>query len=471
MTLATTLPRVDSSEEILELKAIVAEQQQRLDNLEKLQDAKADDSPTRQSRATRRQMLKLAGATLLGAAGSAALQAVPAAANNGQTMVVGTLANQDLSNETGISIVGSAAPGNVFAVFTSGSTATYQRALVGYANTVGSKGVVGYASTNNGIGVYAYSYSSSTTAVGMWSYTGTPVALRASSFGNTAIIANTSAVGGRSLYAYSSVTNSVPIQAKSTVNASAALLAGATNSAAILAYNTSTQSPAIQAITYSYTQPAVGAGSLGGPDVKLGGTGRLLQAANISGGIGAPSFTPSSGHNVFHHSYFELVRADDGAIWASRGTGTLKSAWKRVNAVRVDAASGSGAAFKPVRIVDTRNGTGGVTGPIAGGVTTTFMVAGGGGGTIPSDAIAVVGNITATGWNTNGWLTIHPTGVPYNPNADPSTMNFSGTAYAWANSFVVGLGTGASAGKVDVYVGILGSGHSNFIIDITGYIQ
>lgn len=456
---------------MLQLKAIVAEQQQRLDNLEKLQEAKADDSPTKQAPATRRQMLKLAGATLLGAAGSAALQAVPAAAVNGSTMTVGTLSTQDLNNQTGISIIGTAAPRNVFAAFTSGSTATGQRALVGYANTAGSRGVVGYASSANGIGVYAYSYSSATTAVGMWSYTSQPVAIRATSYGNTALIANTNAVGHRSLYAYTTATNSVPIEANSTGFAGPAMLAYATHYAGLLAFNNSTISPAIQAVTYSYTQPGLGAGSFGGPDIKLGGTGRLLQAANISGGIGAPTFTPASGHNIFSHSYFELVRADDGAIWASRGTGTTQSAWKRVNAVRVDTASGTGAAFKPVRIVDTRNGTGGVSGPVNGGVTKTFTVAGGGGGTIPSDAIAVVGNITATGWNANGWLTVHPTGVAYNPNADPSTMNFSGTAYAWANSFIAGLGTGANAGKLDVYVGILGSGHSHFIIDITGYIQ
>jgi hypothetical protein len=83
-----------------------------------------------------------------------------------------------------------------------------------------------------------------------------------------------------------------------------------------------------------------------------------------------------------------------------------------------------------------------------------------------------VGNLTAVGWNVSGWLTIFPAGVTYDPNADPSSMNFSGSAYAWANSFVVGLGTGTTwGGKVAVYVGTLGGGSTNFILDITGYIQ
>ena len=112
--------------------------------------------------------------------------------------------------------------------------------------------------------------------------------------------------------------------------------------------------------------------------------------------------------------------------------------------------------------------------PVAGGTTVAVTVAPSGSlaSSIPSDAIAVVGNLTAVGWNVSGWLTIFPAGVAYNPNADPSSMNFSGSSYAWANSFVVGLGTGNTwGGKVAVYVGTLGAGSTHFILDITGYIQ
>ena len=183
-------------------------------------------------------------------------------------------------------------------------------------------------------------------------------------------------------------------------------------------------------------------------------SGRILQEALQL--AGTPNYTPN---------LYEQVRDLNGILWIHNGSGV----WRRVNTTRVDNIAGTGP-FTPARLVDTRNGTGGVTGPVNGGLTLTFQVAGVAG--VPADAVAVVGNITATGWNQSGWLTIHPTGVAYNPNADPSSMNFSGTAYAWANSFTIGLGSGGvTAGKVDVYVGILGSGHTNFIIDITGYIQ
>ncbi len=188
-------------------------------------------------------------------------------------------------------------------------------------------------------------------------------------------------------------------------------------------------------------------------------TGRIRQ--DPQGTTVAPLYLPN---------LMEQVRDANGVLWIHNATGK----WRRVNSLRTDTADGLGNPFKPFRLADTRNGTGGVTGPVAGGSTKVFTIApsGTGASTIPADAIAVVGNITAVGWNQSGWLTIFPAGVAYDPSADPSSMNFSGGAYAWANSFVVGLGSGSTwGGRVAVYVGTLGAGGTNFIIDITGYIQ
>ncbi|HEV2034619.1 MAG TPA: bZIP transcription factor [Candidatus Dormibacteraeota bacterium] len=172
---------------------------------------------------------------------------------------------------------------------------------------------------------------------------------------------------------------------------------------------------------------------------------------------GAPSYSPNS---------FEQVRDASGVLWIH---GTPANSWRRVNSLRTDTADGLGNAFKPLRLVDTRL-TGG---PAVNGTVRYYTAAGAGAGAsaIPSDAIAVVGNLTANGFSpAGGWLTITPKGVPYDANADPSSMNFSGTAYAWANSFICGLGTGANAGQLAVYVYTF-SGTCNFIVDITGYIQ
>jgi hypothetical protein len=206
-------------------------------------------------------------------------------------------------------------------------------------------------------------------------------------------------------------------------------------------------------------------------DSQFHGSGRLAMVGRTDVGGVAPNITPffvthstlfAGGH--FQH---ELVRGNDGSIWASTASmvGTNQSRWKRVNAVRVDSSDGGGAPFKPKRVIDTRSGA-----IKAAGTTTKVTVAGVGTGTsnIPSDAVAVIGNLTAVNYTGGGFLAIMPAGVAFNPAADPSSVNFIVGQKAIANSFVVGLGAGADAGKVQVVV----AGHStHFIIDITGYMQ
>jgi hypothetical protein len=162
----------------------------------------------------------------------------------------------------------------------------------------------------------------------------------------------------------------------------------------------------------------------------------------------------------------EQVRDANGVLWIHDASGN----WRRVNTVRTDAADGLGGVFKPFRRVDTRL-LGGVK---AAGVVYPFTVAGQGTGasTIPSGAIAVVDNLTAVNYTGAGFLTVMPAGITvgsgagqYNPNADPSSLNFIVGQAAIANSFVCGLD---NTGSLQVYVG----GHSShFIIDITAYIQ
>jgi len=187
-------------------------------------------------------------------------------------------------------------------------------------------------------------------------------------------------------------------------------------------------------------------------------SGRIRQDPQVA--AGAPTYNPN---------LFEQVRDAGGVMWVHGTTGVAPAVWRRVNTLRTDTADGLGSAFKPLRLVDTRN-TGG---PAGNGVVRSYTAApaGTGASSIPADAIAVVGNLTAVGFSpAGGFLAIVPKGVAYNPNTDPSSLNFSTGAYAWANSFVCGLGTGANAGQLSVFVSCF-SGTTNFIIDITGYIQ
>jgi hypothetical protein len=172
-------------------------------------------------------------------------------------------------------------------------------------------------------------------------------------------------------------------------------------------------------------------------------SGRIGQTGLL--GAGNPGYVPGPG--------YETVRDANGVLWIHN----LAGAWRRVNTVRVDTADGLGTAYKPFRRLDTRSGSRKSANSI-----THVSIAGTGSGAsaIPVDAIAAVGNLTATDYTGPGFLTISPNGI----SVATSTVNFQIGQIAIANSFICGL----NGGSLQVFVG----GHaSHFIIDITAYIQ
>ncbi len=225
--------------------------------------------------------------------------------------------------------------------------------------------------------------------------------------------------------------------------------------------------------------------STSGYDVQLGsvnpatGSGRLGMVGRSDVGGASPNWNPSFfivsstvGPVNFQH---ELVRGNDGSIWASQAVSVRSGIpshgrWKRINSVRTDTADGLGANFKPFRVIDTRI-TGGIKAPSS---LTVVSVANTGSGNshVPFNAVAVMGNLTAVGYSGAGFLSIMPGGIvvgtgagQFNPAADPSSLNFILGQAAIANSFVCGLN---GSGQVQVYVGLAST---YFIIDITAYLQ
>jgi hypothetical protein len=179
-------------------------------------------------------------------------------------------------------------------------------------------------------------------------------------------------------------------------------------------------------------------------------SGRIRQDPRPAG---LPNYAPTAP---------EQVRDFNGVLWVNNTAGGAAAAvWRRVNTVRVDAANGSGAAFRPFRILDTRSGS-----IKAANSTTVVTVAGQGTGAqaIPADAIGVIGNLTAVAYTGPGSLAIMPQGATFNPASDPSSLNFITGQYAIANSFTCGLNNG----QLQVFVG---TSSSHFIIDITAYLQ
>src|SRR2546423_4613273 len=208
-------------------------------------------------------------------------------------------------------------------------------------------------------------------------------------------------------------------------------------------------------------------GGSGGIDIAALGNGRLLQAQALDTLLSNPPAGPPS----YRPNDFEQVRDGNGVFWVSQrapNTAPNTAFWRRLN---------STIPITPTRIVDTRNATGGIQGPLAAGQTYTWPSVPGGtivGGPhngssngVDAHAIGIVGNVTVTGYAGNGFVAVFPAGSPpFNPNADPSTLNFS-PAWAWANAFTVLLGSGANAGKFSIYVG---GNSTHVVVDVVGYL-
>ncbi len=120
----------------------------------------------------------------------------------------------------------------------------------------------------------------------------------------------------------------------------------------------------------------------------------------------------------------------------------------------------SGSAFVPLaptRILDSRDGTGGIATPWGPSQTRSLTVAGGAG--VPAGATAVVMNVTVTNPTGTSWLRVSPTGSP-----PPLTSNLNFVAgQTIPNLITVMIGAG---GKVDITNLI---GHTDVIADVVGY--
>lgn len=210
----------------------------------------------------------------------------------------------------------------------------------------------------------------------------------------------------------------------------------------------------VQGITNG-TTVAAGPGVLGVGNAK--GVG--LQAQNSEGAslllepFGSTTLPVSSVVGQF-------IVLSDGSLHYSR----LDGAWGPLNGtVQID----------PVRVIDTTNGTGGITGPLAPGSTvhTSSVIAGGNG--IPAAAKGIVGNFAISGVDGAlltgyGVATIFPAGA-----ATPATSSINAGAgcFAISNGVSVAFGSAGNAGQLSMVWG--GGGpvpHAHAFLDVTAYV-
>jgi hypothetical protein len=127
----------------------------------------------------------------------------------------------------------------------------------------------------------------------------------------------------------------------------------------------------------------------------------------------------------------------------------------------------------PVRVLNTTNGTGGLSGPFApDGTTHTTSVLTGGATGIPPKAVGVVANLAISGngalLNGVGFLTLFPAGTA---NPDTASLNATGGDFATSNGVTIAFGTGANAGKLSF--SWQGGGNPlpcQVFLDVTAYI-
>ena len=118
--------------------------------------------------------------------------------------------------------------------------------------------------------------------------------------------------------------------------------------------------------------------------------------------------------------------------------------------------------LSPVRVMDSRDGTGGISGKFVNGTPRNFDVAETG-ATVPGTAVAITGNLTVTTQSKSGFVFLGPTAAP---NPSSSTLNFP-VGDTRANAVTVGLnGTG---GLGAVYRSSTLGATTNLFLDVTGY--
>jgi hypothetical protein len=121
-------------------------------------------------------------------------------------------------------------------------------------------------------------------------------------------------------------------------------------------------------------------------------------------------------------------------------------------------ANGELTPLTPARILDTRNGTGGRSGPLGPGETFDLQVTGKGG--VPGAGVsAVVLNVTATEPTEASYLTVWPTG---NPRPTVSNLNFTPGATV-PNLVTVKVGNG---GRVTI---VNDAGSTHVVVDVVGF--
>ena len=155
-----------------------------------------------------------------------------------------------------------------------------------------------------------------------------------------------------------------------------------------------------------------------------------------------------------------FVRLDtDGSFNVDLGLGVARVVVDLLGTYGTGNAS-SGTAVpleKPVRLLDTRNGTGGTAGKRTSGSTTPVVIPN---GSLPPGAVGIILQATTNRGTAGGFITVHPGGTTA---GSTSTLNLTSIGDR-AQEVYVALGTG----NPNISVG--GGGAAFLVADVIGYV-
>lgn len=134
-------------------------------------------------------------------------------------------------------------------------------------------------------------------------------------------------------------------------------------------------------------------------------TASFTETTDSNGNFTVTDTPPVAGTYTYTGSY----TSDNPDILSSAGSFTVNVATPAV-------AGASYTPVAPVRVLDTRKGTGGFSSPVGAGKTISLQVTGH--NAVPATGVtAVVLNVTATGPTASNYVTVYPDGSPARPKA------------------------------------------------------
>jgi hypothetical protein len=362
----------------------------------------------------RRHLLKILGATAVGAVGASLLEAAPAGATPGSAVLASQSNSSDATTEIDT---------------TSGS------GLQGMTSDTGAPGLFGVVTATSGIlpGVSAGVLGDSTTEYGV--------------VGTSTVESGVYGVAGGS-------------SGLNDGNLTAGLLGDSNATDAVIGFSSAAHG--VTGVTSADSSSGVF-----GEDVSPGSTafGVLGLSENgigiqAQGGLApiqlVPSGTagaPTTGTAVLGEMYVD----SNGVFYKCLVAGTPGTWVPMYSSIPL---------LTPIRVFDSRTSKppaapSRAVGPVVGGTTQPLQITGAsvGGVEVPSGAVGVIGNVTVVHAVASGYLTLYPDGV-----ARPTTSSLN---YPDANPICNGATVGlSSAGVLEIFAAVT----TDVIFDVTGFI-